>query len=323
MFSANENINLRKYKKLVVEYVECTIEEETLDEGVNVMAMQVSCQAPGCVPIETAIVIVFPKSDVELIAGLPESAGGSYKTKILKPLKDVTKDDVLDALPPSFIGGRRSVEKLCIQARDVMLGQVTQLFEVTSDRELLVQYLQESLQTYMDRGCESPEWGEPFPTTETSATVTDDKTVVDDKQSQIAVTSVIKKTGNVVIQRPIDNDDDNNVSTSGTNNLSSTNSTSVASSSSTNSNSFNTITKQQSRPQSSISGGKSAVDVNTSTRRKQQQSAERRLRSQGGASTLLQQLAQREHAPGVRRNGCPCCDPDNPGTIADQFMNSI
>lgn len=38
------------------------------------------------------------------IEGLPESSGGTFKTKILLPMSEVTKDDVLDALPPAFEG---------------------------------------------------------------------------------------------------------------------------------------------------------------------------------------------------------------------------
>ena len=103
MFSANENLKLREHKRRIVDRIEATMPEEALDIGTNVMVMQVSCKAPGCVPLETAVVIVFPKcGDQELVPGLPESKGGSYKTKILKPMADVTEDDILDNLPPSF-----------------------------------------------------------------------------------------------------------------------------------------------------------------------------------------------------------------------------
>jgi len=202
MFSANENIQLRKYKRRVVEYVEATIPEDVLDLGVNVMAMQVSCKAPGCVPLETAIVIVFPASDQELLPGLPESAGGSYKTKVLKPMSAVEKDDVLEALPSAFLGGQRSMERLCLQARDVMLGQITQLFgdEDETGRKLLAQYLQQSLQTYIDRGCEPPEWGEEF------AEVVQPEEKNQEEIPQAAKKVVFPGTGNIVIQRAVDDD---------------------------------------------------------------------------------------------------------------------
>ena len=137
MFSANENIVLRQHKRRVTEFIESTIPENALELGTSVMVMQVSCRQPGCVPLETAITIIFPKpvgkkkkkmkrptagsssssshdasTDSQdelpsfpqpLIPDLEESRiGGSFKTRILKPLAEVTLDDVLEALPPNF-----------------------------------------------------------------------------------------------------------------------------------------------------------------------------------------------------------------------------
>ena len=31
-------------------------------------------------------------------------------------------------------------------------------------------------------------------------------------------------------------------------------------------------------------------------------------------------LMEREHAPGVRRSGCPCCNPDDPANVLDKMM---
>ena len=238
MFSANENIALRQYKKRVVDYVESCLPEEALDLGTMVMAMQVSCKAPGCVPLETAIVIVFPKLCQELIAGLPESRGGNYKTKVLKPMAEVTQDDIYEALPPEFPGGKRSVEKLCLQARDVMLGQITQLFadEDRQGRKLMTEYLQQCLKEYAERDYTPPEWGEPFAPleeggkgssntgkamTETSCDTISDKKTTDDndtaiQQSPVTATKtgvVVAKTGNFVFKRPVDSVDEKNKST--------------------------------------------------------------------------------------------------------------
>ena len=206
MFSANENILLRQHKRRVIEYIEATIPENALELGTSVMAMQVSCRQPGCVPLETAITIVFPKppkkkakrnkktSDAvaaatatdqkeneptvppevpaflkPLVPGLEESRiGGAFKTRILKPLSDVTQDDVLDALPPSFEGGRRTTESMCLKARDMTFAQIGQLVGIddTSDskesRRLVAEYLKVCLDEYVERGCVAPEWGEPF-----------------------------------------------------------------------------------------------------------------------------------------------------------------
>ena len=95
---------LREHKRRVVRYIESTIPEDALDMGTSVMVMQTICKTPGCVPLETSVIIVFPKDGQEHIQGLPESCGGTFKTKILLPLSEVTKDDVLDALPPTFKG---------------------------------------------------------------------------------------------------------------------------------------------------------------------------------------------------------------------------
>ncbi len=182
------------------------------------MVMQVSCQSPGCVPLETCVTIVFPRPPSKkkkklkrpksgatcdpstedkaaenekdeipsfpepLLPNLPESqTGGSFKTRILKPLSEVTMDDVLDALPPSFEGGRRTWESVCMKARDVVFAQIGQIVgngegdegaavvsaalegKDLENRKLIAEYLQVCLQEYIDRGCVAPNWGEPFP----------------------------------------------------------------------------------------------------------------------------------------------------------------
>mmetsp|Transcript_46215 Transcript_46215/g.98042 ORF Transcript_46215/g.98042 Transcript_46215/m.98042 type:complete len:258 (-) Transcript_46215:352-1125(-) len=198
MFSANENILLRQHKRRVIEYIDSTIPDNALELGTTVMVMQVSCRQPGCVPLETAITVVFPKPPTKkkkkkrsskdigivqqqqtkdeipafpqpLLPDLEESRiGGSFKTRILKPLSDVTLDDVLEALPPSFKGGRRTTESLCLKARDMTFAQIGQLVgnDDTEDskegRRLVAEYLKVCLEEYVERGCVAPEWGENF-----------------------------------------------------------------------------------------------------------------------------------------------------------------
>lgn len=223
MFSANENIALRQHKKRVVEYVEACIPEDALDLGTMVMVMQVSCKAPGCVPLETAVVIVFPKlgTDQELIPGLPQSVGGNYKTKVLKPMAEVTQDDIWEALPPEFLGGKRSVENLCIQARDVMLGQITQLFadDDKPGRLLMAEYLKECLKEYTERDCTPPEWGEAFPPLVGDTGSSGDTGSIAQKgtadgtstqatsQTPSVPAAGVAKTGNFVFKRPVDDED--------------------------------------------------------------------------------------------------------------------
>ncbi|KAL7541341.1 hypothetical protein ACHAWF_006915 [Thalassiosira exigua] len=247
MFSANENILLRQYKRRVIEYIESTIPEKALDLGTSVMVMQVSCREPGCVPLETAITIVFPKPPKKrnkqsrdkqnetpaypepLIPNLEESRiGGSFKTRILKPLSDVTLDDVLDALPPAFEGGRRTTESLCLKARDMTFAQIGQLVgnDDTSDgkegRRLVADYLKACLEEYIERGCVAPEWGEPFAPLDgeekkEDVPQTGDKNDSGVKEAQIDKQSTSENEGtekssiwgegNFVFRRPVEKDD--------------------------------------------------------------------------------------------------------------------
>ena len=199
MFSANENIALRQHKRRIIQYIEETIPEDVLDLGTTPMVMQVSCKAPGCVPLETVICIVFPKSGAEeLLPGLPESAnGGTYKTKVLMPMAEVRELDVLEALPPAFKGGKLSMERLCYQARDVMLAQITQLMETKANKKMLAEYLQSCLTEYLERDCEAPAYGEPF---------SELKKAEEADTTDSVVSAMAEATGNLVIKRKIDDD---------------------------------------------------------------------------------------------------------------------
>mmetsp|Transcript_32027 Transcript_32027/g.41387 ORF Transcript_32027/g.41387 Transcript_32027/m.41387 type:complete len:268 (+) Transcript_32027:114-917(+) len=262
MFSANENILLRQHKRRVIDYVESTIHEDALDLGTAVMAMQVSCRQPGCVPLETAITVVFPKPPRKmkkkrntaqqqqqdnkstndkhekeeevpsfpkpLLPNLEESRiGGNFKTRILKPLSDVTKDDVLDALPPSFAGGRRTVESICIKARDMIFAQIGQLVggdgggdnEDSTDsvegRRLVAEYLKVCLDEYVERGCVAPEWGEKDgwgSKDDDTANNGGDKKVAEDvsatKDDDTKSGGIKWGEGNIVFKRPAEDDDD-------------------------------------------------------------------------------------------------------------------
>lgn len=35
---------------------------------------------------------------------------------------------------------------------------------------------------------------------------------------------------------------------------------------------------------------------------------------------MLQQMSESKHAPGIRKAGCPCCEPDSAATYADSMM---
>ena len=184
----------------------------------------------------------------ELLPGLPESAiGGSYKTKILKPLAEVTKEDVLDALPPSFIGGTKSIEKLCYQIRDNLFAQITQLFDDDSSitnraalsteksnstetvmgqhpRQLVAQYIQECLQQYIDHNCIPPDIGQPYPQncdSENNNTgiinIETTSLPLPEKQQDHQQRFVIPSTGNITIPRPMEHNTVSSTNEVGTN----------------------------------------------------------------------------------------------------------
>jgi len=222
MFSANENITLRHHKRRVVEYVESTIPESALDLGTSVMVMQVDCRVPGCVPVETMIVIVFPRNcDEELIPGVKESSiGSSYKAKIMMPLASVTKNDVLDALPPGFEGGRKTWESTCLNARDFVLGRIGGLVGLgeseveVEERRTLVEYLKQCLDDYVENGCVSPDFGKPFPQTMKKeegeggkeSLENSESTPMDAPMKPDVLQGSLEGTGNFVIRRTLHHD---------------------------------------------------------------------------------------------------------------------
>jgi hypothetical protein len=311
MFSANENIQLRQYKKQIVQWVEDTIPDATLDLGVNVMVMQVTCKTPGCVPIETAIIVVFPTATTDLLQGLPESQGGSYKTKILKPMSSVTQQDVLEALPPAFEGGLRSMEGLCRTARDVMLAQITQLMgeDDVDGRTLMAQYLQQALQDYIDRKCIPPEWGQSYAPLDTSdSNSTDNKKAAATQEAGAPNERqkiVYASKGNIVLRRPMDDDTSETYLNVAKSSVTITNSHLPPFSSSSSllpPNRFSSSPAIQQQPQ-----------TNTMQQQQPQQNHQSR-------EVIMSKIAEWDHAPGVRRAGCPCCDPDHPSNIVDSMM---
>ncbi|KAL7574393.1 hypothetical protein ACA910_008489 [Epithemia clementina (nom. ined.)] len=165
MFSANENFQLRQHKRRIVQQVEACLPDRFLCDGeTNVMVMQVACQALGCVPLETAILILFP-TEFSVLEQLPDDVveDHSFKTKILKPMAEVTDDDVKQALPVS-LGGTRTWQGDAIRIRDVLLAQIDQAYENVNipNKTRVAQYLQQALQEYMDNKCVAPEYGQAF-----------------------------------------------------------------------------------------------------------------------------------------------------------------
>lgn len=307
MFSANENIVLRQHKRRVVEYVESTIPTSALDLGTSVMAMEVKCRTPGCVPIETVIAIVFPRilSEGELIPGLKESAlGSSFKAKILMPLASITMDDVLDALPPAFEGGKKTWESTCLNTRDFVLGRIGGILGIgdsevlVEERQILAEYLKQCLEDYVENRCVAPELGKPFPDKveknevdvpeelKASDNQSDEKNGAESKGSDEVknngvdvLQGSIKGNGNFVIRRTLEDD---------------------------------SLKPNPPKLQSKYT-------VNGTSRRKQQL-MEKSLQLPTSSDAMIRCLADKEHAPGIRSPGCPCCDPDNVQNIVDDIM---
>ena len=347
MFTANQNIALREHKRRVVAFVESTIPEEALEMGTMVMVMEVSCRAPGCVPLETVITIVFPRGQSsELIPGLPESgSGGNYKTKILMPLAEVSKDDVLDALPPQFEGGRRTMESLCLRARDVMLSQISQIMgdEDVEGKRLMAEYLETCLKDYKERNCVAPEIGEPFPPLPTTS---DDD--AKKGESHAPRGGGISTKGNFVIRRRRDDDDCGSLASTSNSkpsalndDLSSVSTTQNAARTHNVNNNQNSVIRRVNddtsnnaeRSAAASAGSTDSSTVSTvpdqnrgenATEWRRRNKMEAQINSDFQTSTsqsIIQQLSEREHhAGGVRRPGCPCCDPDNPSNVVDNMM---
>jgi hypothetical protein len=314
--------------------------------GTMVMVMEVSCRAPGCVPLETVITIVFPRGQSsELIPGLPESgSGGNYKTKILMPLAEVSKDDVLDALPPEFEGGRRTMERLCLRARDVMLSQISQIMgdEDVEGRRLMAEYLETCLKDYKERNCAAPEIGEPFPPL--PSTPGDDAT----KTQGESRGGGISTKGNFVVRRRRDDDGGGVAAEAGTKPIA-TDDLSYPSTTpnfshynDSNKNSLMRRVKDDTiydnERSAAASATRTTMGIGSSTastlldqnrgenatewRRRTQMEAQINSNFQISTSqSIIQQLSDREHhAGGIRRPGCPCCDPDNPSNVVDNMM---
>ena len=105
--------------------------------------------------------------------------------------------------------------RLGLRARDVMLAQITQLFDDVESRNLMAQYLQQSLQDYLDRGCEAPEYGQPFPelpskpetATPHHDAIVEPTMTSNDNTPTSTMRSIYQTSGNIVIRRVVDEDD--------------------------------------------------------------------------------------------------------------------
>jgi hypothetical protein len=271
--------------------------------------------------LETVLLILFPKSDAELLEGIAESKdGGTLKAKVLLPMADITKQDVVEALPPPL--GTRSMEKLCFQARDFVLAHIAQLVgeEDEEGRRLMADYLISCLEEYKQRHCVAPEYGMPFhntdnelekeTTTDEEATITPNKPEETPEDQKPTVPA-----GNFVFRRNED-DGDGSLNISAMNNTKMANGSLMMASADTNGNDV-VKTNEKSR-----AGGTESTTTTISTTMdwRRRQTVERNMNSSFSQS-IISRLEQRQHhAPGVRRAACPCCDPDNVQNYVDSIM---
>ena len=159
---------LRMQKNRIIKYVEQLVPLSVLEAGALIMCMQVDSPVHGST-YHTVISIVFPLPEYDgfqFIEGIKESGeGGTYRITIYRPIIDVTRDDVLDAFPEQFPGGRRTMERLAYRARDVAISHIQQDFgegNADSKREI-TQFVIDSLQRYLERECVPPPMGKAFP----------------------------------------------------------------------------------------------------------------------------------------------------------------
>jgi hypothetical protein len=312
MFSiqkTNEDLDLRHHQRRVAEYVESTIPQSALDAGTSVMAMQVACTAPGCAPLETVIVVVFPKAShpshkqKEWIPGLPQSVidGGHFQTRIFLPMSQVTMEHVLDVLPPAFKGGRKTRERDYIQVRNQMFLQIEQTMgsnnnirgdTVISDQDkhkmkegkvLMAKYLIQCLNEYIDNDCTPPSSVSSL-----------------EPEGDMALDSSIQKgiplKGNFVIRRK---NEDLEI----------------------NSGAIRSVVTPNPLPTHSDTNTNNAATENTMDWRRRKMMEKSVMESLSSSTALLEKLTDRDHAPGIRKQGCPCCDPESISNIVDQMLS--
>ena len=321
MFSANSQLTLRKKKREVIGWVDSHLPSVAVDGGVTVLAMEVQCKAIGCVPIETVIVIVFPSDNSWNEGGVIDeelASSGKYQTKILKPMLEVTEEDVTASLPPS-LGGTFDPVNECVDVRDLALARIDQLMYTREDKMLAVKFLMASLREYACNGFELPEPGAKYDGDAKDRMaemeisdffgIADAKDVggdagvdidVDDIDGDTDVAAAEAKhvapppNGNFVIKRS-----------------KSKSSIVVAGSSEV---------VERSPRNSSLPKEEERTERNPLFSRRTMEATNRMMDKQMSSGDILAQMMQREHAPGVRVRGCPCCDPDDPSNVIDRML---
>ena len=208
--STEETLKLREHERRVVNYVESILDTQG---GMQVMAMEVLCPAPDCVPIETVILILFPKDTNEksissLVTSGKIDASSSVQFKILKPLAKVTQGDVELAIPFSLRFGTLA-SSTGREIRKALFAQLEQCIPPNEDiqsRQWMVQFLQDSLQQYADNNYQQPtDWNEEGLSPSSTAKEIEEAGI---KEPVTTEGGKISGIGNITIRRPIDEDNE-------------------------------------------------------------------------------------------------------------------
>ena len=106
---------MRQHKRKISQCVKTLIPAQVVDLGTSLVVVQEDGPTSGS--FQNNIAMVFPEqcdtspgvTPTELVKGIAESSTGrTHLIKISKPIIDVTKKYIVNALPPQFLGGRRT-----------------------------------------------------------------------------------------------------------------------------------------------------------------------------------------------------------------------
>lgn len=97
----------KQYVSRVVGFISAALVKlKALDASIQVMAMEVQCGEPDCVPIETLVILVSSVCDEET------GVAWRWTGKILKPIAEVTNDDVIQMDLPTTTSSVTAVDPI-------------------------------------------------------------------------------------------------------------------------------------------------------------------------------------------------------------------
>lgn len=300
------------------------------ETDVQVMVTEIQCNEPDCVPIETLVAIFIQNTELSsLISPM------RYSTKIMKPVAEVTKVDVVTVeLPFSFPSDNLNMAMAPFHDAFSTLAQTSLSPEET---KTMIEYLQFQLQQLQASSTSTSSGGsavEPQATVTTNtANPLPEVTRVKMKALDISTTVVeakvapanVKSDVTVVTMRPATTVPTS--SSASATNHSIPNVTSVA------------MSKSDNMEPSSSSGSKGNDEGNSKFDTKIAENsfkvsvvsdesdtnpslipAKRDFRETLVAKKQDQHKPTARHDKEAKRRGCPCCDPDNLDHLVDKML---